>query len=578
MDVQITPVFRYWDTEPHKITGMLQDLRQSGITTVGAWIPWAHLESDRKHRLQKFVRQALQFDFKIRLSVTPEISIGFPNGGVPEDLLLKPENLAQDRTGQNIYSFSPPNIHPLANLTAPQVFQRFGHFLLRLSQELIEVLDDDFQAQIDLMVGDTFFKHYSTVGLPLEDHGDFSFLYFQRELDAIRGWSVTQAERTFRARAMDFLSTRFERYSEVNIQCRNIFTRSSSLDRLISELSGASVCVGNLFQKMTEARPRCDSVWLDDLRRLPPKQRNFLISSALTLYGDLWLPVEEILETSATFRKKMALISDSMSGPNTHFYRPVLAMVQNRFAPALFSKVFYERMGSSLQMSGYLQDLDNESIAQIKLMIVEEALAIEYSHFTDLIQQAKDRNITIAFFRSSLCKRAQGDISCLKTFRIRHGWNYEVAIFESRGHIIVIDGQENSLTKMKTLMERLLAVAGISEWCEQRQPEISSISVNLDHDQKSRILFLLNPSNSVVDTSIYFREGAKIEGIHLQKKEEGTETPSMQGEEFETKLPPYSVVPVALSMPEEVDIEKYTPIKENEPNRKEQNGTSPQLA
>ena len=129
MKLELIPVVRYWDYNPKEILSVLDRFRESGHTTVSAFVPWSHLETDRHHLLQKFVRQALAAGFALRLGVTPELGIGYSNGGIPDELLRERQNLAQDRLGHPFYACVPPNIHPLVSLLAPAVFQR----LLRAS-------------------------------------------------------------------------------------------------------------------------------------------------------------------------------------------------------------------------------------------------------------------------------------------------------------------------------------------------------------------------------------------------------------------------------------------------------------
>ena len=460
MDVQLTPAIRYWEMDAPRIASILQELKSSGSVCVGAWVPWAHLESDRRQTLRKFVKQASQFGLKARLVVTPEISVGYANGGIPEDLLKKSENLARDRTGQTIYACAPPNIHPLVNLNAPQVFQRYGHFLLKLAQEIYEVVEENIDARVELIVGDSFFKHYRTAGLPPEDHGDYSPLFFQRELDFMQGWTPAQAERTFCVRAVDFLAQRFERSTEVSVSGKSFCMKGASLERLVDEIAGARLDPSQAFEELALARSRCDAVWLHDLSTVAGKERSFLVSAALTFYGDAWLPVEDFLQTTPAFRKKMALLSGSMSAEGSHYERPVLSIVQNRFAPARLAQALRKKLGGALQMRSSMFDLRPEEFRRVRMMVVEEALLIDYEQFQALVRRARERGATIAMFRSSLCKRAQSDLAVLDKFKFSHGWKYDVTLFPSGGHIIVIEGHETANASMDTLAERLVAGGG----------------------------------------------------------------------------------------------------------------------
>ena len=179
MKLELIPVVRYWDYNPKEILAVLDRFRESGCRTIAAFIPWSHLETDRQHLLQKFVRQALAGGFSLRLGVSPELGIGYPNGGIPDELLRERQNLAQDRLGHPFYACVPPNIHPLVSLLAPAVFQRYGHFLLKLTQELSEVFNEGVPENVELVVSDSLFKHYRNAGLAASDHGDFSIRHMQ---------------------------------------------------------------------------------------------------------------------------------------------------------------------------------------------------------------------------------------------------------------------------------------------------------------------------------------------------------------------------------------------------------------
>ena len=116
MKLELVPVVRYWESNAKEIFAVIDRIRESGATAVGAFVPWTHLETDRHHLLQKLVKQCKASGVSLRLVVTPELGIGFPNGGVPDELLRERQNLAQDRLGHPFYACVPPNIHPLVSL------------------------------------------------------------------------------------------------------------------------------------------------------------------------------------------------------------------------------------------------------------------------------------------------------------------------------------------------------------------------------------------------------------------------------------------------------------------------------
>lgn len=547
MEVELTPVVRYWDLETHEIPALLQDLKAKGLRTVGAWVPWADLESDQKHRLRRFLTQAIRFGFKVRLGVTPEVAIGYPNGGVPHDLLRKPENIAQDRSGQPIYSFAPPNMHPLANLIAPQVFQRFGHFLVKLSQEVKEVLVEHFDAEIDLVVGDSFFKHYRTLGLAPEDHGDFASLYFQRELDAIRDWNPARAERTFRVRAVDFLQSRFSCFENVSVQTRNHCVRSGSLDRLLDELVGSGVAAEDLFDQFYKARHYCDAIWCDDLSALNELGLKFVLSGGMMLYGDIWVPVDDVTRLSERYLSRLTAIGESFSSTDHYFEQNILCIVKNRFALARVSQIMHEKLGPRMRIASSLFDVPDSQMERTKLLFVEEALNIDNEQFRALIDRAKRFHCTIALFRSALCKRSQADLSCYETFQIKHGWEYEIAIFPDGGQVIVIAGHESSLTNMTDLVARVQAVAGSENIYASASQSVKSIFIRNNADPETTTAFLFNPSDSVEDITFTLPVDVQISGIDVTESERSEEHILFERKQSVAQIPPLAVVPLQLS-------------------------------
>lgn len=546
MDVLLNPVIRYWDLESSKIALILQEIAASGGTSVAAWVPWDHLEQDKRHLLQHFLRQAFRFNLQVSLGISPELGTGYRNGGIPNELLLNSENLAKDRTGQVIYACGPPNIHPLVNLTTPEVFQRFGHYLLRLSDEITDVMEEYFQSKLRLVVSDSLFKHYFTFGLPPEDFGDFSALFQQKQLDRSRAWNPARAERLFRSRASDFLRSRFQRFDNISIQDCSCYQPSSSLDRLILELSGAKIPVQKYYQEIINSRKAFDIIWHEDLSSYSQKDAAFLISSSQILFGEQWLRVEDFLAQSKGFRQKMTGLTQTLSEEQYSYDRPVLAIVQNRFAPARLTKALEAKLRLALQTKSFIADVAETDLKQIEMMVVEEALAIEYRQFQELLQMAKEAKKTIALFRSSLCERTLNDLACLEKFTIRHGWNYEVFLFESGGHLIVIEGKADASISMDDLASRLLAVANIYQRCEIDTKELSTVQMSINNNKETNLLFLLNHLTSELKLNLSFTEQVELEGINAQS-ETDEERCSAIASKFSTKLPARAVVPVRLN-------------------------------
>jgi len=555
MKLELVPVVRYWDYNSKEIFSAIDRVRESGSTVLACMVPWSHLETDRHHLLQKLVKQASASGLSLRLCVTPELGIGYPNGGVPDELLRERHNLAQDRLGHPFYACVPPNIHPLVSLLAPAVFQRYGHFLLKLTQELSEVFAEGFETDVELVVTDSLFKHYRNTGLAASDHGDFSLRHMQFGAGYKKEeWTPALAERIFHSRAFDFLESRFKKFPRVKVVSKNIFARESSHGRLIEELIGSGPNHADLFRDLIRARSSCSIAWLDDLYRLRDRERNFLISSSLILFGEIWVNEHDYFSLSEGFRGKMRKLIKGFSSEETELARPAIALSQNRFAPARISALLQDKLGVALKLKTSLAEISAQERKSTKLFVVEEGYNLELRQTMELLGLARDRDCTLVLFRSSLCESGLKELKKLKTFRLNHGWLFEIGIYPGGGHVLLIEGQEHSKLSMGTLGDSLVSVARIEPFCSFDRGESGVISVSVDWhlkdespEEKARgtmkTLFLMNPEPEAKKLSLEFSGRVRIHGV-TQGEEEGGEQGF--GKCFETELPPLSVIPMSL--------------------------------
>ncbi len=556
MKLELNPVVRYWDYNPKDFLSQLEKFRECGATSLSAFVPWSHLETDRLHLLQKFVKQVSAAGFSLKLGICPELGIGYTNGGIPDELLRERQNLAQDRLGHPFFACVPPNIHPLVSLLAPAVFQRYGHFLLKLTQELTEVLEEGSQTKIDLVVTDSLFKNYRNSAFSAADHGDYSLRHMQFGAGYRKEeWTPSLAEKIFHSRAFDFLQSRFARFPNVKVRSENLFTRDTSQARLLEELIGSGPNQKDLFSGLIQARASCSIAWLDDLHQLRDKERNFLISSSVILFGEVWINEYDFLAISPAFRKKMGKFISGFSTPETELNRPAIAFVQNRFAPAQISCLLQEKLGPTIQFKTSLSEITEKERNHTKLFAVEEGYGLELRQFQELLKIAKARDCTLVVFRSSLCDEALKEFQKLKSFRLNHGWLFEIGLFPSGGNVLLIEGKENSQLSMDTLGDSLVSVAKIEPFCsfDRRENNVLSLAVDWKLKEESKIekqggsmktVFLLNPDSSAKKLSLEF---ARPVHIHHPSGGASAEIPAESlGNTFETELPPLSVIPLSV--------------------------------
>ncbi len=555
MTLEWTPVVRYWELGGKEIFTQLTKIRDRGFTAVGAWVQWSHLESDRTHSLQKFLKQAKAVGLTVRLGVTPELATGFHSGGVPDDLLRDQTNLAQNRLGEPIYACAPPNIHPLVSLLAPKVFQRYGHFLLKLVQILNDVFQEGFNVETELVITDSLFKHYRSAGLTDEDFGDFS----RRQGQVAEG---PQGELLFQNRAVDFLKSRLMRFSHVKILKRNTYARDATLCRLMEELAGVSLNREEMFRDFMHASSRNEIAWLDDLSGLTDRERNFLLSSSMIVYGGVWCHAEDLLDCSDGFLRKIRGLADSFTASNVERDRTAAVLVGNRFAPARLADSLRNRLGNTLKIVTARQEMREQELKRLRLFAVEEGLSVSPEDADALIELARYQDCSVVVFRSSLQKQTLRKLEELRGFRLNHGWHFHLYVFPGGGHVIVVESGENANNSVEPLVDNLLSVAQIEPWCSfaDETGPVKSVSYiwpkEAEARDEQRTVFVMNPSDHEISLKMKLTRTARVRGI---RSGEMGDTECV-GKEFSTMLPPFAVAPLAVVMDaEEAEKVESTP-------------------
>lgn len=72
------------------------------------------------------------------------------------------------------------------------------------------------------------------------------------------------------------------------------------------------------------------------------------------------------------------------------------------------------------------------------------------------------------------------ELKKLKTFRLNHGWLFEIGIYPGGGHVLLIEGQESSNLTMNTLGDSLVSVARIEPFCSFDRGDSGVVSASVD--------------------------------------------------------------------------------------------------
>jgi hypothetical protein len=294
-----------------------------------------------------------------------------------------------------------------------------------------EVLGERVTAPIEFIVTDSFFKNYCNIGLPTEDHGDFSSRYSKGEVQRTV-LSPTQAEQLFSQRALDFLLARFARFRQVRVQYQTVCSRSGSLDRLLEELAQSGPNLPGLVKHLQERSATSQLLWLDDLSGLDDRAKNFILSMGILGFSESWCSWEDFQALKPAFRQRTERLVQTFADTGAERYQPVLALVGNRYAPAFFPRAMQEHLGFSLRI--LLSQLDlNSYLPSTKMIVVEEGLKLDYAQSKELLRYSRELGKTLVVVRSSLCERAQAEFAACRSFQLKHGWEYSISLFPSGG-------------------------------------------------------------------------------------------------------------------------------------------------
>jgi hypothetical protein len=210
-----------------------------------------------------------------------------------------------------------------------------------------------------------------------------------------------------------------------------------------------------------------------------------------------------------------------------------------------------------LKLKTSLADITMQERRSTKLFVVEEGFNLELRQTLELLSLARERDCTLVLFRSSLCEAGLQELKKLKTFRLNHGWLFEIGIFPGGGHVLLIEGQEHSQLSMNTLGDSLVSVARIEPFCsfDRGDSGLLSVSVNWNlHDEtpqekakgEMKTLFLMNPDTTARKVTLEFAGPVRIHGAGGSGASADPGGSEMGAKCFETELPPLSVIPLSV--------------------------------
>jgi len=161
------------------LTERLDQLVRSGVRNIASFVPWQAIESDISHMLTRFLQATAERDISVSLIITPEVGIHFLNSGIPKDVMLRNDDMAQPFPGKMLESSRkhdgnsagtparisvnlPPNAFSLPSLFAPEFNKRYYSFLSRMDALLADLgrNQPNTVARLTVSLSGSFWKYY----------------------------------------------------------------------------------------------------------------------------------------------------------------------------------------------------------------------------------------------------------------------------------------------------------------------------------------------------------------------------------------------------------------------------------
>ena len=517
----LSPVLPYWDLSEKELSHELRELKESGTQTIGAWIPWSHLEKDKSHSLEKLLSLSIHMDLTPRLVISPELNSLYNSRVIPGHLLQNKENLAKDAFGRTIYNFSQPSIYPLVDLSKKAIQKAYESFLLLLSKKLKNILSKYKQARVDLIIGDSFFKYYGNT----KQKNTSSSTYLENDL--------TTKEYYFRSISSIFLGLELEEYKNVKLLNRTFSIPNSSIENLLEEILRVNPSVSAIFKKIKKDSSRYDSIYFSDLEKFNSREKNFLISSSLVLHKDVWINSKDYLNSSQNFKNKIQHMTNFLREES--LYKPVMMLTKSRYQHSKLSQRIHDRMGAALKIYSVPQEISSADLTESKLLIIEKE--IKNKDLMRLLKLAEKSRINIISFWDFLSSSSINSLKTMRSLNIKHKWDYEIFPLLSGGNFIIVDDKIKSDMDIELLIDKMLYISNISKVCNYSEKRLTFASTKNKVDKNKRTLFFMNDSSKRIKTKLSFPSKVIL----------GTSKSEEPGSDFNMELPPYSLVPTEVA-------------------------------
>ncbi|NDD90711.1 hypothetical protein EBZ37_01310 [bacterium] len=585
----------YWEFRPTVLVERLDSLVQKGVSEIVSFVPWKAVEADISHLLTRFLQAAADRKISVSLVVSPELGIGYPNSGIPRDVLQKPECLALDADAQPSIVISAPNSHALPSLLSPEFLKRYQSYLQRVDHFLGDALKRGGAGVLErvrLILTGSYWKYYRTARLSVASAfdgpaGEFTPAaliqlrnrveqrFSEQEFcepsaasanrwktksmeDINRRWFMQQSEDQFRARASQF----FNRKSlSIPVEQAEFFTPevdpSFHYSRALSLMSGAKA----EFSKLSEAA----GSWLHwsgagSFSSLSAQEKQFLILKGLLLLGSqsggVLVDLEDWFSLSEAFRRRTDSLARSLAQGDYRLRQRVCYWNSHLWSSggSLWTEL-RARLGSLSQMVASEELLRSDAGSDIDLLVVDPSVIMTGSQIIRLLSWTRRGRVT-AIPRSLLyTERARLELQRILNGEIRTqrldlhvGLPFELYAM-GEGKLVVYDAhaleKSDSPEVSRQFIQSLMGLADIKNPCAMSDSRLQVIG--LERRDGGRGIFILNPLSKVLASELVFPNEVAVEDLAQRLDGDSNSAgENFKAQRFHLEIPPCGVLPLQV--------------------------------
>ncbi len=561
-------VFNYWEHKPSQYEAKLQEFKLAGFNSISVFVPWAHLEADIYHSLEKFLLTALQYKIKVLVIVTPTLGVHYPNSGIPKEVIASNANQAVDANGETILNLVAPNVFTMPSFSSPEVLKAYGNFLLKLSAILGEVERVSRDPHLfEVYIGNGLFPYYRVWGAPEDSHGDFSasnviafreFVQKSEEAFRIKAHEPFNRhqfhahvenklrEKTNQMIAKKIPSAKINNFEVLNPEAAPEFAHHM----LLSEAMEYKPSIEDYFDSILKASARKQSVLLSNtgtFRKFTDQQKYFIFMTAFLCGRSAWIQSEEYLKFSPKFIKKTKQSAELIeTGEFVREYQ-VAYVSANKYSMELISySIFRKLVQEGLSVCALGSQKFSESL--IFLDPKSSIRTVELVQYLSLAQNGKTVAIPAPMKEiQNYTEGAQSQFDKLglskKIIHMNLGIPYQICEV-GFGQVVFYDPltfwKKEKPENLSTFFNSLLGLAEVKMHCSVSDARVKVVSMVSESDNHERIVTLMNPTDQPIEIKVYFADDKKVSTL-------GSADHLLVGKMFEMTVPALGILPMRVT-------------------------------